>query len=44
MFQLINIINDVTAAILTEKIVALSRLQFWNDFLEMWFVYTLVNY
>ena len=35
MFGLISIIDDVTAAILDEKTVALSRPQFSSDFLEI---------
>ena len=35
MFQLINIIDDVTTAIFVEKTVALSRPQFSSDFLEI---------
>ena len=34
-FWLINIIDDVTAAILDEKTSALSRPQFSSDFLEI---------
>ena len=43
-FWLINIIGDVTAAILIEKTRALSRPQFWSDFHEIWCVDTLSNY
>ena len=39
-----NIIDDVTAAILIEKTVALSRPQFWSDFHEIWCVDTLAKY
>ena len=38
MFQLIIIIDDVTAAIFNEKTRALSRPQFWSDFHEIWYV------
>ena len=44
MFWLINIINDVTAAILVRKSRALSRPQFWSDFLEIWHVDTCMIY
>ena len=44
MFQLINIIDDVTAAIFIEKTRALSRPQFLSDFLEIWCEGTLVKY
>ena len=37
MFQLISIIDDVTAAILIEKTVALSQPQFLSDFHEIWY-------
>ena len=40
MFWLIKIIYDVTAASFVEKTVALSRPQFWSDFLEIWYVST----
>ena len=43
-FWLINIIGDVTAAILIEKTRALSRPQFWSDFHEIWCVDTLAKY
>ena len=35
VFELISINDDVTAAILDEKTVALSRRQFSSDFLEI---------
>ena len=38
MFQIIIIIDDVTAAILNEKTRALSRPQFSSDFHEIWYV------
>ena len=37
-FQLINIIDDVMAAIFDVKTVALSRPQFLSDFLVIWYV------
>ena len=42
--KLINIIHDVVAAILIEKMVALSRPQFCSDFLQILFVDTLLKY
>ena len=44
MFQLINIIDDVTAAILNEKTRALSRPQFSSDFHEIWYVSSITFY
>ena len=44
MFGLISINDDVTAAILDEKTVALSRLQFSSDFLEILYVISLAFY
>ena len=42
-FWLINIIDDVTAAILIGKMVALSRPQFCSEILEIWCVGTLAK-
>ena len=44
MFWPISIIDDVTAAILVGKTRALSRPQFWFDFLEIWYVGTCEDY
>ena len=44
MIQLIIMIDDVTAAILNEKTVALSRSQFWSDFHEILYVSSITCY
>ena len=44
MFQLIIIIDDVTAAILNEKTRALSRPQFSSDFHEILYVSSITIY
>ena len=43
-FQLIIIIDDVTAAMLDEKTRALSRPQFSSDFLEILYVISVALY
>ena len=45
-FQLINIIDNVTAAVFKkkQKTKVLSRLQFLSDFLEIWYVSSISYY